>query len=512
MSVEADRLPPVLEMRRIVKDFPGVRALDSVNFELRAAEVHALVGENGAGKSTLMKILGGVYRPDGGEICLQGRVLNIVDPRHARLLGIAVVHQELSMFPGLSVSENILGGEQPVRGLFGIVDRQKTRARAGRVLAQFELNIDADTPVRTLPIAHQQIVEIARALLQDARILVLDEPTSALTEREKEMLFKAIRGLKASGFSVVYISHRLQEVFEIADRITVLRDGRKVDTVSASSTDIDGLIRMMVGRTLTDFFGHNASPPGEELLRVSALSCGSRFRDISFSLRRGEILGFAGLIGAGRTELARVLFGVDRADAGTITLKGKEIHLSSPSQAIRSAIAYLSENRRVEGLFRGMDVRANIVVTHLQDYSRFGLMSKKAEEAAALEYVTRLRIQTPDVERAVSNLSGGNQQKVVLARWLAVKPEILIVDEPTRGIDVGAKAEIYALLRSLAAQGMGIILISSELPEVLGMSDRIAVLYEGRMTGLIPKSEATQEKIMALAAGFADSPEKGEGT
>jgi len=512
MSIEAGRLPPVLEMRRIVKDFPGVRALDSVDFELRAGEVHALVGENGAGKSTLMKVLGGVYRPDAGEIRIEGRELAIVDPRHARLLGIAVVHQELSLFPGLSVSENILGGEQPVRGPLGLVDRQKTRAEAERVLAEFELNIDTDAAVRTLPIAHQQIVEIARALLQRARFLVLDEPTSALTEREKEMLFKAIRGLKASGFSVVYISHRLQEVFEIADRITVLRDGRKVDTVSASSTDIDGIIQMMVGRTLTDFFGRTASTPGAELLRVSGLSRGSLFREISFSLRRGEILGFAGLIGAGRTELARVLFGVDRADSGTISLKGKEIRLSSPRQAIRSAIAYLSENRRVEGLFRGMDVRANIVVTHLHKYSRFGLMSRKAEADAALEYVSRLRIQTPDVDRAVSNLSGGNQQKVVLARWLAVKPEVLIVDEPTRGIDVGAKAEIYTLLRSLAAQGMGIILISSELPEVLGMSDRIAVLYEGRMTGLIPKSEATQEKIMALAAGFADSTGKGNAT
>ena len=511
MSVEPDRLPPVLEMRHILKDFPGVRALDSVDFELRAGEIHALVGENGAGKSTLMKILGGVYRPDSGEICLRGSVLNIVDPRHARLLGIAVVHQELSLFPVLSVSENILAGEQPVWRPFGIVDRQRARARAERVLALFELNIDTDIPVRTLSIAHQQIVEIARALLQDARILVLDEPTSALTEREKEMLFKAIRGLKESGFSVVYISHRLQEVFEIADRITVLRDGRKVNTVSSSSIDLDELIRMMVGRTLTDFFGHNVSTPGAEILRVSALSRGGRFRNVSFSLRRGEILGFAGLIGAGRTELARVLFGVDRADAGTITLKGKEINLSSPGHAIRLAIAYLSENRRVEGLFRGMDVRDNIIVTRLRDYSRFGLMKKKAEEAAALEYVTRLRIQTPDVERAVANLSGGNQQKVVLARWLAVNPEVLIVDEPTRGIDVGAKAEIYALLRSLASQGMGIILISSELPEVLGMSDRIAVLYEGRMMGVIPKSEATQEKIMALAAGLADSTEKGDG-
>jgi ABC-type sugar transport system ATPase subunit len=511
MSGRPDRLSDVLEMRHIVKDFPGVRALDSVDFELRAGEIHAIVGENGAGKSTLMKILGGVYLPDSGEIYLQGKVYDIVDPRHARLLGIAVVHQELSLFPGLSVSENILAGEQPVRGPLGIVDRQGARTRATRVLAQFELDIDTDIPVRSLSIAYQQVVEIARALLQDARILVLDEPTSALTEKEKEMLFKAVRGLKESGYSVIYISHRLQEVFEIADRITVLRDGKKVDTVSSSSVDIDGLIRMMVGRTLTDFFGRNASIPGEELLRVSELSRGGRFRDISFFLRRGEILGFAGLVGAGRTELARVLFGVDRADTGTITLKGKEIHLASPGQAIRSGLAYVSENRRVEGLFRGMAVRANIVVTHLRDFSQFGLMRKKAEEASALESVRRLRIQTPDVERAVSNLSGGNQQKVVLARWLAVKPEVLIVDEPTRGIDVGAKAEIYALLRNLAAQGMGIILISSELPEVLGMSDRIAVLYEGRMTGIIPKSEASQERIMALAAGFSDSTEKGDG-
>ncbi len=510
MSVDRETPPPVLQMRNIVKDFPGVRALDSVDFDLRAGEIHALVGENGAGKSTLMKILGGVYRPEGGEISLQGNILTIVDPRHARLLGIAVVHQELSLFPGLSVSENILAGEQPAWGPIGIVDRQEARARAERILAQFELSIDTDLPVRGLSIAHQQIVEIARALLQDARILVLDEPTSALTEREKEMLFKAVRGLKESGFSVVYISHRLQEVFEIADRITVLRDGKKVDTVASSSIDIDGLIRMMVGRTLTDFFGRNAATPGAEILRVTGLSCGDKFRDVSFTLRKGEILGFAGLIGAGRTELARVLFGVEQADSGTISLKGREVRFDSPGRAIRSAVAYLSENRRVEGLFRGMDVRANIVVTRLREYSHFGLMKKKAEDAAALDYVTRLRIQTPDIERSISNLSGGNQQKVVLARWLAVKPEVLIVDEPTRGIDVGAKAEIYALLRSLASEGMAIILISSELPEVLGMSDRIAVLYEGSMMGIVPKLEATQEKIMAMATGMPDSTGKGD--
>jgi ribose transport system ATP-binding protein len=508
MRIPVDLSAPVLEMQGITKHFPGVVALDSVNFDLKAGEAHAIIGENGAGKSTLIKVLGGTYRPDHGEIRMNGKALEITAPRQARLLGIAVVHQELTLFPVLTVAENLMAGDQPVRGPLRMVDRKRARERAERALAQFDLFVDPDMPVRSLSIAQQQVVEIARALLQNACILVLDEPTSALTERETELLFRTIRRLKESGISIIYISHRLHEVFAIADRATVLRDGKKVDTVDVSSIGMDGLIRMMVGRSLTDLYGQRESSAKEEVLRVQGLGMADRFRDVSFSLRRGEILGFAGLIGAGRTELARAIFGVERVEEGKIFFKGKEIRINSPAHAMSLGITYLSENRRLEGLFQGMNIRENVVVTHLKKFSRLGFINKKAESGETARYIGNLRIQTPSMDQRIMNLSGGNQQKVILARWLAIQPEVLIVDEPTRGIDVGAKAEIYALLHRLAAEGMAVILISSELPEVLGMSDRIIVMFEGRITGIIESREATQEKIMALAAGLPDLVEK----
>ncbi len=499
---------PVLQARGITKRFPGVLALDAVDFDLMPGEAHALIGENGAGKSTLIKILGGAYRPDNGEIRLGGERVDITDPRQARLHGIAVVHQELTLFPVLTVAENLMAGDMPVRGLLRMVDGKKVRETAARALEQFELSVDPDTPVRLLSVAQQQVVEIARALLQNARILVLDEPTSALSGHETALLFKAVGRLKASGISVIYISHRMHEVFAIADRATVLRDGKKVDTVAVSSVGMDDLIRMMVGRTLTDLFGKRSSSPSEEILRVEDLTLPGKLHRVSFTLRRGEILGFAGLIGAGRTELARCLFGVERATEGAIIFKGKKIHPASPAHAMRRGIAYLSENRRLEGLFHGMTVRENVSVTHLKHFSRFGFMDRKAEGAETEGYIAQLRIQTPGMDQRIMNLSGGNQQKVIIARWLAIQPQALIVDEPTRGIDVGAKAEIYALLHRLAAEGMALMLISSELPEVLGMSDRIAVMFEGRITGIVESCDATQERIMALAAGLAGPAEK----
>ena len=407
-----------------------------------------------------------------------------------------MVHQELTLFPVLTVAENLMAGDMPAQGPLRIVDRKKVHETAARALEQFELSIDPDTPVRLLSVAQQQVVEIARALLQNARILVLDEPTSALSEHETALLFKAIGRLKASGISIIYISHRMHEVFAIADRATVLRDGRKVDTVRVSSVGMDDLIRMMVGRNLTDLFGKKSSSPGEEVLRVEDLSHPGDFQHVSFALRRGEILGFAGLIGAGRTQLARCLFGVEQATEGAIYFQGRKIRIDSPARAMRRGIAYLSENRRLEGLFYGMDVRENVSVTHLKHFSRLGFMDRKAESTETRSYIARMRIQTPGMDQRIMNLSGGNQQKVIIARWLAIQPRVLIVDEPTRGIDVGAKAEIYALLHRLAAEGMAIMLISSELPEVLGMSDRIAVMFEGRITGIVESRDATQERIM----------------
>jgi ABC-type sugar transport system ATPase subunit len=498
----------VLEARGITKRFPGVLALDAVDFDLAPGEVHALIGENGAGKSTLIKILGGAYRPDDGEIRLGGARVDIVDPRHARLNGIAVVHQELTLFPVLTVAENLMAGGMPVQGPLHTVDRKRVRETTARALEQFELSVDPDTPVRLLSVAQQQVIEIARALLENARILVLDEPTSALSEHETALLFKAIRRLKESGISIIYISHRLHEVFAIADRATVLRDGRKVDTVRVSSVGMDDLIRMMVGRNLTDLFGSTSSSPGDEILRVEDLTLPGRFQHVSFTLRRGEILGFAGLIGAGRTDLARCLFGVELSAQGAMYFKGRKTRIDSPSHAMRRGIAYLSENRRLEGLFHGMSVRENVSVTHLKHFSRLGFMDTNAERAETEGYIARMRIQTPGMDQRIMNLSGGNQQKVIIARWLAIRPEVLIFDEPTRGIDVGAKAEIYALLRRLAADGMAIMLISSELPEVLGMSDRIAVMFEGRITGIVESRDATQEKVMTLAAGLPGLAEK----
>jgi ABC-type sugar transport system ATPase subunit len=494
---------PFLEMRGISKRFGSVQALDGVDFDLRAGEVHAIVGENGAGKSTLIKVIAGAHAPDGGLILISGRPTAIPSPRAARLLGIAVVHQELTLFPALTVAENVLAGRQPAWSPLKLVDRARARRAAREVLDLFGTEIDPDRPTSRLGVAAAQVVEIARALSQEACVLILDEPTSALSDREAEALFRTIRRLREKGFGIIHISHRLEEVLEIADRITVLRDGRRVDTIPRGEATVDGLIRRMVGRDLADLYGSRASVPGggDEVLRLEDLSSPGRFRDISLRLAKGEILGLAGLVGAGRSEVGKAVFGSPPAASGRIFVEGRETRIRSPRDALRLGIALLSEDRRREGLFPEMSVRENLTVTHLRRFSRLGLLSVRGEAAGARAAAERLRVRAAGVEARMRDLSGGNQQKVLLARWLEIGPRVLIADEPTRGVDVGAKAEIYAILRRLASEGLGIILISSEMPEVIGMSDRILVLHEGRIAGELSREGATEERILALASG-----------
>jgi ABC-type sugar transport system ATPase subunit len=497
--------PPYLAMRTISKRFPGVQALDRVSFDLRAGEVHALVGENGAGKSTLMKILSGVYQPDAGTILLAGEEVTFSGPRAAREHGIAIVHQELNLFPNLTVAENVFGGDMPARGLLALEDRTRAAQVSASYLSRFGLSLDTRTLVRSLSIGQQQVVEIARALAQKARVLILDEPTSSLAETEAEVLFNLIDQLRADGMCVIYISHRLEEIFRLADRVTVLRDGEYVATRTVAEIDIATVIRLMVGRQLEDVYG---KPPGASdkcVLRVEGLASGKHFDGVSFELHAGEILGMAGLIGAGRSEVGLTLFGALPMTAGSVELDGRRVHIGSPQHAIQLGIAYLTENRRSDGLFLGMAVRPNISVSHLARFARFGMLNMRRERAGAQQYVQALNVQTPGVEQAVMKLSGGNQQKVLLARWLAIHPRVLIVDEPTRGVDVGAKVEIYTLLRRLAADGVAILLISSELPEVLGMADRILVMHEGKLTGALARNQATEEQIMTLATNQAQT-------
>jgi len=492
---------PFLEMRSIGKRFPGVHALDDVSFDLVPGEVHALVGENGAGKSTLMKVLSGVYRPDEGEIWLRGKQIQIRNPRQALELGISIVHQELNLFKNLTIAENLFGGQMPRRGFLGFEDRQAAARRAREYLQKFELPLDPFTLVRNLSLAQQQVVEISKALARNANVLILDEPTSSLTEHESELLFKNIAQLKQEGLGIIYISHRLEEIFEIGDRVTVLRDGRYVDTRPISTTSIDAVIRMMVGRKLEDLYGQPAAGRSvEPILEVEGLTIPDRFSDVSFTLGKGEILGMAGLIGAGRTDVGQAIFGARSLQSGSVRLAGNEVKITSPGHAISLGVAYLSENRQDDSIFDNMDVCRNITVSRLSYLSQRGMLSPKRELDWSENYIKLLNIPTPSARQKIIKLSGGNQQKTILARWLAIQPKVLIVDEPTRGIDVGAKMEIYMLLHRLAAQGVGILLISSELPEVLGMSDKIIVMREGRITGELSRAEASEERVMSLAA------------
>jgi ribose transport system ATP-binding protein len=502
----ADSLPPdseveLLRLAHITKRFPGVLALDDVSFDLRRGEVHAVCGENGAGKSTLMKIISGQYTADEGSLVYKGRERHFTSSLDAQAAGIAIIHQELNLVPHLSVAENIFLAREPRRGIF--VDRAKLRADAQRCLDRLGVDIAPGTLVRTLSVAQRQMVEIAKALSLDAEVLIMDEPTSSLTESETTQLFRIIHELRRGGVGVIYISHRLDEMTGIVDRVTVMRDGRYVSTDVFHDTTIDRIVARMVGRSLEDKFPPRTSTPtGELLLSVERLTRTNVFGPISFTLRRGEILGFAGLMGAGRTEVARAIFGADPLDGGTVRLGSETLAIRSPIDAIRHGIAYLSEDRKANGLSINMPVASNITLANMDAVSnRFGFIRFAEESAVAQRYVDQLGIRTPSVRQIARNLSGGNQQKVVISKWLFRDSRVLFFDEPTRGIDVGAKYAIYELLDRLAAQGIGVVMISSELPEILGMTDRVAVFHEGELATILETRQTSQEEIMHYASG-----------
>ena len=485
-------------MRGIEKRFPGVHALRGVDLTLARGEVLALLGENGAGKSTLIKILAGAHHPDEGSIAIDGVDTRLRTPQQAQQAGIAVIHQELNLIPALTATENIFLGQEGGRG--GFLSQRSERRAAADLLQRLGLSVALDIPCRLLTVAQQQIVEIAKAMLHDAKIIVMDEPTASLTPIETQQLFRLISELKARGLGIIYISHRLEEIFQIADRITVLRDGANVGESPRTEIDRGGLIEMMVGRKLTEEYPARQVRLGEVRLEAKGLARGRAVRDVSLSVRRGEVLALTGLVGAGRTETARLIFGADKRSAGQIYLDGKQLHVRGPRDAIAQGIALLPEDRKGQGLVLMHGLRDNFGLPNMSWLSRLGFVLGRLEKRRFGEYVERLRIRTPSQTQAARNLSGGNQQKVVLAKWLARNCEVLIFDEPTRGIDVGARFEIYQLINQLAAEGKAIVMISSDLPEVLGMADRILVMHEGHVTGEITDvRSADQKQIMALA-------------
>lgn len=496
----------LLSISGVSKEFPGVKALNNVHFDLNEGEVHAIVGENGAGKSTLMKILSGIYKKDSGEITYKGKSVNIPNPFEAQKLGISIIHQELNLMPHLTVAENIFIGREDrfPGGVF--LDSKKLIKATTDLLTELDLNLDPKAIVGELTIAKQQMVEIAKAVSYRGSVIIMDEPTSSLTPAETDALFKIIRSLKSAGKGVVYISHRLEELEKITDRITVLRDGEYVKTLKTSETDIPEVISLMVGRKVDqDQRPANRSIGNEIVLRVDGLSDHHLLKDVSFELRKGEILGFAGLMGAGRTELARAIMGADPKTAGTITLRGQEVKINQPSDAVAAGIGYLSEDRKRYGLLLEQDVTFNVILSSIPRFSnKFGFLKLKSAAGIARDSIAQLRVRTPSERQMLKNLSGGNQQKVVISKWLTRDCDVLIFDEPTRGIDVGAKDEIYRLLTKLADEGKSIIMISSELPEVLRLSDRIAVMCDGRLTGIIENKDADQNIIMGLATKFSD--------
>jgi len=497
----AAQAKPLVELRRVEKFFPGVHALSNAHLDLYAGEVHAVMGENGAGKSTLMKILTGVYQPDSGEIVVEGRPVNVPGPRAAQELGIGIIHQELYLMNHMTAAQNIYIGREPRRGFGMFVDEARLNADAKALFKRMKINIDPADEVGHLTVARQQLVEIAKALSFNSKVLIMDEPTSALNDTEVEHLFAIIADLKAHGVGIVYITHKMDEVKRIADRVTIMRDGETVATLDAKATPIETIISLMVGRDLADV-GRVApsGAAGDEVLRVTGLNRGKAVRDVSFALRKGEILGFAGLMGAGRTEVARAIFGADTIDSGEIRVHGAPVRIGTPADAVRHGLAYLSEDRKRFGLVTPMNVEENVTMASWSRFLAGGFFMRASALAEVADgYVEQLRVKTPSIRQETRLLSGGNQQKVVIAKWLARDCDILFFDEPTRGIDVGAKAEIYKLLRALADQGRAIVVISSELPEVMRLSHRILVMCEGRITGELAGDGATQEAIMRLA-------------
>ena len=494
---------PVLQMRGIEKRFGGVHALKGVDFEIAAGECVALAGENGAGKSTLMKILGGVHQPDAGEVRIDGAPVTIRGVADATRYGVSFIHQELNVLDNLDVAANVYLGREPVTGgLLRLVDSRRMHREAAVYLKRLGMNIPTDTPLSRLSIAQQQLVEIAKALSLDARILIMDEPTSSLTLSETARLLEVVHELKAQGVAIIYISHRLGEIEQIADRVVVLRDGANVGTLAREEITHDRMVRMMVGRDIDKFYQHPEGERAPGFFAVDRLRT-RRYpdREVSFDIGRGEIIGLAGLVGAGRTEVAQSIFGIDGALEATVRLDRRELRIRSPQDAIRHGIYLVPEDRRHAGLITDIAIRENVTLPSLERYAPAGLIAFDRERKAAAEVCKKLNVKAPSVEERVINLSGGNQQKVVLAKWLALEPKVLIFDEPTRGVDVGAKAEIYALMRALAESGVAILMISSDMEEVLHISDRVAVMHEGSLVGILNREECTEENIMRLAVG-----------
>jgi ribose transport system ATP-binding protein len=489
----------LLNLRNIRKQYPGVLALNDVSFDLEAGEIHCLVGENGAGKSTLMGILSGATSKDAGEILLDGRTASISSPAQAQALGIAMMYQDFKLVPELTVAENIFLGREPLRS--GFIDAAAMLVASRTLIERLGENIDAATPVKQLNSAQKQIIEIAKALSRNIRVLVLDEPTAALTDSEKDRLFDILRGLKEQGTGIIYISHRLEEIFEIGDRITVMRDGAVVHTEDVATTNVNDVIKRMVGREITDQYPARIRAIGETVVALSQVDA-QGLSDITFELRRGEVLGVAGLIGSGKRELSRLLFGDNPVSRGEIRLGARALDVRSPREAIAAGIGLLTEDRNLLGLFLNMNIRENISISNLGSLSRNGLIDSAADRATANGYLDLLRIKAPSSETLVQQLSGGNRQKVILARWLQTHSDVMIFNEPTAGVDVGAKYEIYTVINELVSQGKSVLLMSSELPELLGMCDRILVLCQGKVTGILDIGEATQEKIMRLATQF----------
>jgi rhamnose transport system ATP-binding protein len=490
----------MIELRDVAKSYGAVRALHDGNLSLRAGEVRALMGENGAGKSTLVKVLGGVVRRDAGDVLVDGTSVDFHSPHDARDAGIAVIYQEPTLFPDLSVAENVVMGYHPL-GALKRIDRRAMHRQVQGLLDRLGVRLDPERPVRGLSIADQQIVEIAKALSFDARVLIMDEPTAALSGPEVERLFGVVRTLREQGSAVLFISHRLEEVFTICDSVTVMRDGAVVHDAPIAEMTPDDLVKRMVGRELTALFPKQDATVGEPVLAVHRLTREGVFFDISFDVRAGEIVALAGLVGAGRSEVARAIFGIDRADAGHVDVSGRRLAAGRPLAAMRAGIGFVPEDRRQQGLVMDLSIARNTALTRMRALSRGGLISSGAENGLAREWAARLQLKFHRLEDSVGTLSGGNQQKVVLGKWLATDPKVLIVDEPTRGIDVGTKAEVHRLMSELAGQGVAVLMISSELPEVLGMADRVLVMHEGRLTGELSRAEADEESVIRLATG-----------
>ena len=491
----------MIEMTGITKAFSGNVVLRDVEFSLADGEIHALMGENGAGKSTMMKILTGIYTRDAGEVKVDGVPVHFQSPKEAENLGISVIHQELNILPHLSVAENLFLGKEKTIGRTGILKTRQMNKEATEILAKLGLHIDVRQPAGTLSVGKQQIIEIAKAINSNAKYIVMDEPTAALTDREIETLFVTIRELKAKGISFVYISHRMEEIFAICDRITILRDGEYVGVREIAKTTFDEIVQMMVGRELGERFPTRNCAIGDVQLEVKNLTNKGTFEDINFSLRKGEVLAVAGLMGAGRTEVAQTIFGYRPKTSGEMLINGEKVSITNPIQAMKQGIAFVTEDRKTEGLVLDFSIKDNMTLTSLQSISKAGVIQTKKEYEETAKYIEQLKVRCAGAEQSVGSLSGGNQQKVVIAKWLRTKPDVLILDEPTRGVDIGAKKEIYTIINQLAEQGVAILMISSELPEVIGMADRVLVMHEGKQTAILSKEQLTQEAIMHYATG-----------